>query len=125
MNSLPPKKRSRKKKRSNRNPILAIVIVAVIAIGLIAWHDGFIGRTSIADINSGDVSNGTKVTVKGEITFILFDAMTITDENGDGIVFVWDGTKPPLHSIVVVRGEVSSIITLNQVTSVEAVWVNL
>ena len=125
MNSLPPKKRSRKKKRSNRNLILAIVIIAVVAVGLVSWHDGFIGRTPIADINSNDVSNGTMVTVKGEVTFILFDAMIITDENNDVIGFSWDGTKPPLHSIVVVRGEVSSVVTLTHVTSVEVVWINL
>ncbi len=115
-------KKKRKSGKSNKRVVLVIAVVAVIAVSVVAWHDGLIGVTSIGDINSGDVSTGTKVTVKGELTFIFQDVMTITDDDGNSLAFTWDGDKPALGSIVVVRGEVTSFITLGEVTSVDAVW---
>ena len=117
-----PKKR-RKSKNSTRNLILVVVIVAVVTLGVIGWHDGLIGVTSMEDINHGDIDNGTVVTVKGEYIGDLFNVHSVRDTDGNGIAFHWDGATPAVGSMVVVRGEVTSIITLGEVTSFEAVWV--
>jgi hypothetical protein len=96
------------------------VIVAVVIIG---WHDGLIGATAIEDINSGNVSNGTVVTVKGELIYMLGNSFIVTPLEGgfQGLLFTWDGWIPPQHSIVVVTGAVSSLLTLSDVTSLRAV----
>jgi hypothetical protein len=107
---------------SKSKGIAVVLLIAVVAIGIVAWHDGLIGTTSIRDINQGDIAVGTAVTIKGELTVVLFDLCTVATDNGL-IVFTWDGSKPPLNSIVVVRGTVSSIGSLSDVTSVDSVWI--
>jgi len=111
------------KKRSSKGRVaLAVVVMALIAIVVIAWHDGLIGTTNIADINSGDVSVGTVVTVKGELTGRLGNVHTIS-QGSNFLVFTWDGTSPPINSIIVVTGEVSSLLSLDSVTAVRQVLV--
>ncbi len=119
-------KRSMPKKggSSKRNIALLLVVVIVVTIGIIASHDGLIGTTSIADINNGNVPNGTQVVVKGELTARLGDLHTVTVLGGSNtLLFTWSGSSPSLHSIIVVRGTVSSIVTLSDVSSVDVVWV--
>ena len=113
-----PKK---KKGKSVSKILLVIVALVVVSVGVVAWHDGLIGLTSINDINDGLVSNGTVVTIKGELTGRLGNFITVN--NGMNFIgFVWEGAST-LNSIVVVRGIVSSIISLSNVTSVEVVWI--
>lgn len=96
-------------------------MLTIVTIGVVAWHDGLIGLTSINDINDGLVSNGTHVTVKGEVTARLGNFLTIMD-GPNGLGFVWEGAST-LNSIVVVRGVVTSFLTLGNVTSVDVVWI--
>ena len=117
---MPKKKKSKNKSKSRMIGI--ILVLVIIATSVIMWHDGVILTTSIRDINQGDVESGTSVTIKGELTILVGNLMTVS-ENGAGIGFMWEGTKPPLHSIVVVRGVVENPIWLRDVTSVEAIWV--
>jgi hypothetical protein len=103
-------------------PIIGIILVLVVAVAIIGWHDGLIGVTPIENINNFSVDNGTSVTVKGEITIILGDLVTISDSTGS-LGFTWAGSGSlSLHSIVVVRGVVSSFITLSDVSSVAPIW---
>ncbi len=90
--------------------LLVVVLIAIVTVGVLAWHDGLIGLTSINDINDGLVANGTAVTIKGEVTARLGNFITVND--GPNFVgFFWEGSST-LNSIVVVRGLVTSIITL-------------
>jgi hypothetical protein len=112
-----------KRSKSTRNIVILLVIVLIAGLGIIASHDGLIGATSIVDINNGNVPNGTQVIVKGEVTARLGDIHTITVIGGSNtLVFTWSGSSPPLHSVIVVRGVVSSVITLSAVSSVDVVW---
>jgi len=101
--------------------LLVVVIVVAITVGVVAWHDGLIGVTEISDINNGTVSNGTSVTIKGEVTLRIGNILTVSD-GSNFVGFDWTGAST-LNSIVVVRGVVSSLITLTDVTSVEIVWI--
>lgn len=114
----------KKKKRSSTSKILVVIIlIALVSVAIISWHDGLIGVTPIEDINNLSISNGTAVTVKGEITIILGTLVTIADSTGI-VAFTWsDASSLSLHSIVVVRGVVSSFATLSDVTSVAPVWI--
>ncbi len=112
----------RKKKGISKAKILiVIVVIAVVTIGVVAWHDGLIGATKVQDINNGTVSVGSSVVVKGEIIIIFGNLITISDD-GNVIAFSWNGPST-LNSIVVVRGVVGSFVTLTDVTSVEVVWI--
>ncbi len=97
------------------------MVIAVVTVGVVAWHDGLIGITRVQDINNGTVSVGSSVIVKGEITFRLLNVITISDD-GNIIAFSWSGPST-LNSIIVVRGVVESFVTLTDVTSVEVVWI--
>ena len=108
----------KKKGGSKGKSIAVVVILAIVIVGVLAWHDGAIGVTSMADINSGNVDIGTVVTVKGELIIRLGNQLTIQDENLNFVAFTWDGTIPPLNSIIVVTGRVTSFVTLGDVTSV-------
>lgn len=113
-----------RKKKGKGKTIAIVVILLVIGLGVVAWHDGLIGATSIADINAGNVNTGTYVTVKGELTGRLGNVHTISPINGNGgLVFIWDGESPAVGSIIVVRGKVNSVFTLNEVSSVVTVWI--
>lgn len=112
----------KKKGKSTTKILLVIVVIAIVTFGIVAWHDGLVGVTPIGDINDFSVDNGTAVTVKGEITIILGSLVTVTDETGS-LGFTWaDADSLELHDIVVVRGVVSSFITLTDVSSVAIVW---
>ncbi|MFW9982994.1 MAG: hypothetical protein ACFFE3_13900 [Candidatus Thorarchaeota archaeon] len=100
--------------------LLVIVLIAVVTVGIVAWHDGLIGLTSINDINDGLVPIGTPVAIKGEITLRVGNIITVSD-GSNFVAFDWSGAST-LNSIVVVRGQVSSIFTLANVTSVDVVW---
>jgi alpha-acetolactate decarboxylase len=117
---MPRKKKS--KSKSNTKIIGIIILIVIIAVGVITWHDGLIGTTSIRDINQGDVESGTAVTIKGELTLLLGNVMTVSGDGG-ALGFLWEGTKPPMNSIIVVRGIVENPIWLRDVSSVEAVWI--
>ncbi len=113
-----------RKKKSNKKAIGMVFLIIIVAVGVVAWHDGLIGVTSIAEINAGNVDNGTSVTIKGRLVFRAGNLHTVRSISGDNfIIFEWAGSSPPLDSIVVVRGVVSSIGTLSDVSSVEVVWV--
>ena len=101
--------------------LLVVVIVVAISVSVVAWHDGLIGVTEISDINNGTVSNGTSVTIKGEVTLRIGNILTVSD-GSNFVGFEWTGAST-LNSIVVVRGVVGSLITLTDVTSVEIVWI--
>jgi len=101
--------------------LLVVVLIVVVSVGVVGWHDGLFGLTSINDINDGLVSVGTHVAVKGIITARVGNFVTVQD--GLNILgFIWAGAST-LDSIVVVRGVVSSFITLANVTSVDIVWI--
>jgi hypothetical protein len=101
--------------------LLVVIVIAIVTIGVVAWHDGLFGLTSINDINDGLVDIGTHVAIKGEVTARLGNFITVND--GLNLVgFFWEGAST-LNSIVVVRGVVESIITLRNVTSVDVVWI--
>jgi len=113
----------RKSRKSTRNIVILLVVVMIASLGIIASHDGLIGATSIVDINNGNVAIGTQVVVKGELTARLGDVHTVTVPGGSNtLVFTWSGSSPSLHSIIVVRGTVSTIISLSGVTSVDVIW---
>ncbi len=112
----------RKKKNTKRNAAVLLLLIAV-SLGVVAWHDGLIGVTPIRDINQGDIDNGTAVRIKGQVTAILGNLMTVSDGEGHTVGFSWSGDKPALDSIVVVAGEVSSPFTLSDVSSVWSVWI--
>ncbi len=99
-----------------------VMVVAIIAVAIVAWHDGLFGTTEIRDINQGDIDNRTAVTIKGELTARIGNLLTVKD-GSYFVAFFWEGEIPALHSIVVVRGTVSSVISLADVTSVDAVWI--
>ena len=111
----------KKKRRPVTKIILVAAMLAIVTFGVVAWHDGLIGLTSINDINDGLVPNGTHVTVKGEVIARLGNFLTIQDGT-NGLGFVWEGAST-LNSIVVVRGVVTSFLTLGNVTSVDVVWI--
>lgn len=100
--------------------LLVVVVIAIVTVGVISWHDGLIGLTSINDINDGLVPFGTFVAVKGEVTLRVGNFITIST-GSNFVIIEWAGAST-LNSIVVVRGAVSSIITLANVTSVDVVW---
>jgi hypothetical protein len=101
--------------------LLVVVVIAVVTVGVVAWHDGLIGLTSINDINDGLVPVGTAVAIKGEVTLRVGNFLTIQD-GANLVVIEWTGASQ-LNTIVVVRGAVSSIATLANVTSVDIVWI--
>ncbi|MBD3157394.1 MAG: hypothetical protein GF309_01275 [Candidatus Lokiarchaeota archaeon] len=115
------RKMPRKKNNTKRNALIVLVLIAVG--GVIAWHDGLFGITAIRDINQGELDTGTNVRIKGELTAIVGNLMTVSDGDGHTVAFSWSGDKPALGSIVVVSGEVSSFISLSDVSSVWAVWI--
>ncbi|MFX1483384.1 MAG: hypothetical protein ACFFCP_09365 [Promethearchaeota archaeon] len=101
--------------------LFVVVLIAVVTIGIVSWHDGLFGLTSINDINDGLVPVGTPVAVKGEITGRLGNIITI-QKGLNLLAFEWAGAST-MNSIVVVRGSVGSILTLANVTSVDVVWI--
>jgi len=101
--------------------LLVVALIAIVTIGVVAWHDGLFGLTSMNDINDGLVAIGTPVSVKGEVTARLGNLITVND-GPNGLIFEWTGAST-LHSIVVVRGVVGSILSLANVTSVDVVWI--
>jgi hypothetical protein len=113
-----------KRKKGSKGKVLGLLFgIIIIAVIIVAWHDGVIGATAIEDINGGNVSNGTVVTVKGELIYALGNSFIVIPPSGglQGLVFTWNGWIPPEHSIVVVTGTVSSPLTLSDVTSLQAV----
>ena len=122
---MPPRKR-RKSKSSTMNYVIVIAIVAIVSFGVIAYHDGLIGLTSIEDIWDGDIDDGTAVAVKGEVTAVGNSFFWITDDDDYSIQVEWDGDQPQENSIVVVRGEVDHLLIyywIEDVTSVQVVWI--
>ena len=113
-----PKK---KKGKSIAKILLVVVVLAVVTVGVVAWHDGLIGLTSINDINDGLVANGTSVAIKGEVTIVFGNLVTVND-GLNFVAFEWAGASQ-LNSIVVVRGTVSSVVSLANVTSMDIVWI--
>ncbi|MFX1606833.1 MAG: hypothetical protein ACFFDD_13145, partial [Promethearchaeota archaeon] len=57
--------------------LLVVILIAIVTIGVVAWHDGLFGLTSINDINDGLVAIGTAVSVKGEVTARLGNLITV------------------------------------------------
>ncbi|MHA1964821.1 MAG: hypothetical protein ACXACG_06375 [Candidatus Thorarchaeota archaeon] len=112
---------SKKKGKPVAKILLVVVLIAVVTVGIVAWHDGLFGLTSINDINDDLVPIGTPVSVKGEITARLGNIITLQD-GANLLAFEWEGAST-LNSIVVVRGVVGSIFTLANVTSVDVVWI--
>ncbi len=113
-----------KRKKGSKGRIFGLLLgIIIVALLVIAWHDGIIGATAIEDINGGNVSNGTVVTVKGELIYVLGNSFIVTPPGGgfQGLLFTWVGWIPPQHSTVVVTGTVSSVLTLSDVTSLRAV----
>ena len=101
--------------------LLVVVVIAIVSIGFIGYHDGLLGITPCGDINDLSVDSGTTVRVRGEITVILLGSITLSDATG-GVIFLWAGPAT-LNSIVVVTGVVQSAHFLHLVSSVEVVWI--
>ncbi|MGY5876375.1 MAG: hypothetical protein RTU30_11570, partial [Candidatus Thorarchaeota archaeon] len=110
----------KKKRGSIVKPLGIIILVAVVAIGVVAWHDGLFDTVvSIRDINQSDIAVGTVVTIKGELILRVGNGFTVAD-GPNGVYFTWDGASPALNSIVIVRGTVASWLSLTDVTSFDA-----
>lgn len=101
--------------------LIVVVLIAIISVGVVGWHDGILGTTPCGDINDLSVDSGTTVRVRGEITIILLTAITLSDGTG-GVIFQWAGPAT-LNSIVVVTGVVQSAHFLHLVSSVDVVWI--
>lgn len=100
--------------------VIVVTVIAVASLVVVAYHDGLIGVTPMGDINNLIVSSGA-VTVKGEITSIVGTTIQVYDGTG-GLQFEWAGPAT-LHSIVVVRGVISSAYFLYLVSAVDVVWI--
>jgi hypothetical protein len=110
-----------KKKGSPTKIIVVVLLIAVVAVAFIAWHDGKILVTPMGDINDLTVDSGP-VRVRGTITIILGDLITINDGTG-GVAFTWaDADSFSVTDIVVVTAEVFSAHILQDVTSVQRIW---
>jgi hypothetical protein len=114
--------------------LLVVTLVAIVSLGIVAWHDGLIGITPIEDIFEGniidgfDMNDGTVVTVKGTITDVntVLNWVTINDGTGS-IGFEWGFADDLIeNSVVVVRGtvetELAVIRYLDDISSVQVVW---
>ena len=114
--------------------LLVVVVIAIVTVGIVAWHDGLIGVTPIEDIFEGDIvegfdiNDGTAVTVKGTITNIntVLNWVTINDGTGS-IGFEWGFADDlEVDSVVVVRGVVETELVvirfIDEVTSVQVIW---
>ncbi len=113
----------KKKGKSTSKILIVIILIAVVSIAIVGWHDGLIGTTPMGSINDFTVESGTAVTVKGEITLIVLTVVTIADSTG-GVAFEWaDASSLTLHTLVVVRGVVFSPHILTDVSSVAQVWI--
>jgi hypothetical protein len=112
-----PKK---KKGRPIGKILIVVVLIAVVCIGIIGWHDGLIGITPMGEINNLNISEGTSVKLKGEITSISGPTIVATDATG-AVQFQWSGTLT-LHSIVVITGVVGSAHVMQSVSAVDPVW---
>ena len=110
----------KKKGKPLTKVLIVVLLIAIVSVGFVAWHDGVIGITQLGDINNLSVDSGTTVRVKGEITAIVLTQITINDGTG-GAIFTWAGPAT-LNSIVVVTGVVQSAHFLHLVSSVEIVW---
>ena len=106
---------------------LLILVVVTISTCVVAWHDGYGQLTKISDINEDIIPVGTVVTVKGNVTQVLMELGTNTQyvfiSDGSGsLSFEWGNSAPSEHSVVVVRGTVSSESSLTNVTFFDVVW---
>jgi NADH:ubiquinone oxidoreductase subunit 3 (subunit A) len=110
--------------KAHRNKIAGLFVLLILfggALSFVAYHDGVFGVTSIQDISDGNVPSGTIVRVRGELTWSSSSQLFITDGT-NSLYVAWTGTIPPLHSLLIVVGEVSSTSSLTNVQSVEVVW---
>ena len=106
---------------------LLILVVVTISTYVVAWHDGYGQLTKISDINEGIIPVGTAVTVKGNVTQVLIELVGNTQfvfiSDGSGSLdFEWGDSAPSEHSVIVVRGTVSSESSLRDVTFCDGVW---
>ena len=112
----------KRKGTSTSKVCVVVLLIAVLGVAFVAWHDGRIGVTPLGNINDMEVDSGTTVRVRGTITSIILIAVTINDGTG-GVVFDWaDADSLTVGSIVVVTAEVFSPHILTDVTSVQTVW---
>ncbi|MFX1537542.1 MAG: hypothetical protein ACFFDI_25345 [Promethearchaeota archaeon] len=108
-------------RRSTGLILVIIVVVAVVSIGVIAWHDGIIGTTPMGEINNLNVPGGTVVRLKGEISGISGTSITAHDATGV-VSFTWSGSLT-LNSIVVITGVVGSAHVMQSVSAVDPIWI--
>ena len=122
----------RKKKGSNSKLIGAVLIIALVAVGILVIHDGLVGVTPIEDIldwnlaDGFEIDDGTSVTIKGTITSIVGDWVVVNDGTG-AIGFDWNSADDlEVDMVVVVRGVTDTTLLvvriLNDVSSVQPVW---
>ena len=115
---------------SRRKLVLSTLLILVVVTGstcVVAWHDGYGQLTKISDINEGIIPVGTAVTVKGNVTQVLIELVGNTQfvfiSDGSGSLdFEWGDSAPSEHSVIVVRGTVSSESSLRNVTFCDVVW---
>ena len=113
----------RRKKSSKMKTLAILIIIIGAALGVVAWHDGLIGATTVSSINDGDVSAGTQVVVRGIYKTTFLGAIVIHGADGSGtLMFEWTGAIPAVDTLVVVRGKVMNTLFLEDVTSMDAVW---
>ncbi len=114
---------TRKRKKSKIKPIAILLILIGVSVAIIAWRDGILSTTSIENINNGEIPNGTTVTVRAKMSGIILNMVSVVGIDGTGgLMFIWEGAKPATNSIVVIRGNISSPFTLNNVMRFEEVW---
>jgi hypothetical protein len=107
--------------------VVLVVILASLSLALIYVHDNPVGLTPISSINTEVTPIGSNVTIKGEITSIIFLMMGPNDQvvsisDGSGSVeFFWTKTRLDVGWIILVRGTVYWNYSIHPVSSVDQV----
>ena len=113
--------KQKKKGGSLGKVLLVVVLIAVVSVGYIAWHDGLIGVTPMGDINNLSIPGGTPVRLRGRITGISSLTVTVTDGTGT-VIFDWTGPLA-IGQTVVIDGVVGSAHVMQSVSAVTPVWI--
>ncbi|MDF1537580.1 MAG: hypothetical protein P1Q69_01580 [Candidatus Thorarchaeota archaeon] len=114
--------------RRTRTYLIGFILLCTpLVISLAFIHDNPQNITSIASINSVEVTVGMNVTVKGKITEIMFYYIGINDQvvhmsDGEGnVTFYWDEFRLEVGWTIIVSGVVYSDSNINPVVYVEKV----
>ena len=107
---------------------LVIVVIAVTATVGTYVHDNPSGITPIADINSGKVTIGENVTIRGRILSIFmffmgpYDQFLTVGDRQNNITFAWFHSRVYVGWVIIAAGTVTSNHSLSHAQWVEHVW---